>query len=448
MPFAFHFLMRRASLMARTLLPLAIAGTAMQAQAVPSYSRQTGSDCAACHVGAFGPQLTPYGMRFKIGGYTDSDGKEGKIPLSAMVVAGFTRTGQPDTGSRDGLKPNNNLEVAETSVFLAGRMSDNLGTFVQWTRDGVGRRNALDQVDVRFAKAMSIGSKDMTLGLSINNNPSVQDPFNTLPVWGFPYTDSPAGYGMGDYAPKSEGLGQHVLGISAYTLFDKNWYAELGTYHSLSPVLAHHLGADPAEDPGKLSGGNIYWRFAYTMDAKKYAYSAGLFGMRGSLHDRTDPTAPRDHFSDVGIDGSFQMLGNREHVVTVNGSWMREKGRFDAGFAASEWDDPSVTFNSTRLNVSYYCQQSFGATLGYFSNTGSADTHYTNGKPDTNGWLLQGDWTPFGKEASWMAPYANLRLGAQYWMYNKFNGAKDNFDGAGRKASDNNTLYLFAWLAI
>ncbi|MEY2843118.1 MAG: hypothetical protein RI920_1155, partial [Pseudomonadota bacterium] len=34
---------------------------ATQAHAVPSFARQTGQDCAACHVGAFGPQLTPYG---------------------------------------------------------------------------------------------------------------------------------------------------------------------------------------------------------------------------------------------------------------------------------------------------------------------------------------------------------------------------------------------------
>jgi len=75
---------------------LALAATAgllpMTAHAVPSYARQTGSECAACHVGGFGPQLTPYGVRFKINGYTDSDGKDGKIPLSAMMV-GFVSGG-------------------------------------------------------------------------------------------------------------------------------------------------------------------------------------------------------------------------------------------------------------------------------------------------------------------------------------------------------------------
>jgi hypothetical protein len=32
--------------------------------------------------------------------------------------------------------------------------------------------------------------------------------------------------------------------------------------------------------------------------------------------------------------------------------------------------------------------------------------------------------------------------------YSKFNGASRNYDAAGRNASDNNTFYLFAWLAF
>jgi mono/diheme cytochrome c family protein len=38
------------------------------AQAVPAFAQQTGRNCAACHVGGFGPQLTPFGREFKLGG--------------------------------------------------------------------------------------------------------------------------------------------------------------------------------------------------------------------------------------------------------------------------------------------------------------------------------------------------------------------------------------------
>ena len=55
---------------------LAVLGAfAPAAHPLPSFARQTGSDCAACHVGGYGPQLTPYGIKFKLGGYLDSNGK-------------------------------------------------------------------------------------------------------------------------------------------------------------------------------------------------------------------------------------------------------------------------------------------------------------------------------------------------------------------------------------
>jgi hypothetical protein len=70
------------------------------------------------------------------------------------------------------------------------------------------------------------------------------------------------------------------------------------------------------------------------------------------------------------------------------------------------------------------------------------------GRLHTDSYMLQADWTPFGKNDSWGAPFANLRLGAQYTMFTKYNGATTNYDGNGRNASDNNTLYLFAWMSI
>jgi hypothetical protein len=36
----------------------------------------------------------------------------------------------------------------------------------------------------------------------------------------------------------------------------------------------------------------------------------------------------------------------------------------------------------------------------------------------------------------------------QYTNYTKFNGASSNYDGNGRNAKDNNTLFLNAWFAF
>ncbi len=45
------------------------------ADAIPAFAQQTGQACSDCHVGSFGPQLTPLGRAFKIGGYTQRGGE-------------------------------------------------------------------------------------------------------------------------------------------------------------------------------------------------------------------------------------------------------------------------------------------------------------------------------------------------------------------------------------
>ena len=45
-------------------------------------------------------------------------------------------------------------------------------------------------------------------------------------------------------------------------------------------------------------------------------------------------------------------------------------------------------------------------------------------------------------------PWQNFRLGLQYTRYFTFNGASTNYDGAGRRASDNNSLFLYSWIAF
>jgi hypothetical protein len=67
-------------------------GVSESASAMPSYARQTGYPCVKCHVGGFGPQLTPYGIKFKIAAYTESDHKGLKIPVAMFAMGSFTHT--------------------------------------------------------------------------------------------------------------------------------------------------------------------------------------------------------------------------------------------------------------------------------------------------------------------------------------------------------------------
>lgn len=414
---------------AAQLLAIVLATTALQANAMPSFARQTGMNCSGCHVGSYGPQLTPAGIRFKLSGYTDSDGQSGKVPLSAMIVTSFSKTQQGQVPAPDHLKSNNNLKLDKVSVFYAGKISHYLGAFAQFTHDGIEHVNMVDQVDVRYAQTHEVAGKEVLLGVSVNNNPGVQDPFNTMPVWGFPYVSSAAGVGTGDAATLiNGGLEGRVLGTSAYAMLNDNFYAELGTYKSMSTKLQSSLGQG-SDDTNKL-GGNTYWRLAYMNDMKDQAFHAGVFGWTAAVKPDHTSSGPSDHYKDMGIDASYQFLGTREHMATVNASYVRERKLKGATSDVAH-------LKEARINASYYLNQTYGASLGLFSTKGDTSTDSTRGK------MLQVDWTPWGKEDA-TAPepfsFANVRLGAQYWDYN-------TFEGNSSSAKDHNTAYLFAWFS-
>ena len=87
----------------------------------------------------------------------------------------------------------------------------------------------------------------------------------------------------------------------------------------------------------------------------------------------------------------------------------------------------------------------YGGTLAYFQTTGSADAGLYG--TDSNGNALSPNSNGFIAELDYL-PIQNIRLLLQYTGYGKFNGARNNYDGTGRSAKDNDALYFDIWLAF
>ncbi len=121
------------------------------AEALPSFARQTGQPCGACHTDFAG--LTPFGRLFKIGGYTmggghyrttpfpsDDPGKNGEKtwvpPISMMSIIGFTHTQAAQPPPTDPFRANDNVVVSPLSFFWGGAITDHIGAFVQLTYAG------------------------------------------------------------------------------------------------------------------------------------------------------------------------------------------------------------------------------------------------------------------------------------------------------------------------
>ena len=431
------------------LLALALFGlSALPAAAVPAFAVQTGQPCSGCHVGGFGPQLTPLGRTFKMNGYTLRT-VDFNVPLSAMAVASFIHT-QKDQPPAAPYRANDNLDLDQVSVFFAGGFGSHLGAFIQGTYDGVAQQFHWDNVDVRAVTTATFKGVDMVLGLSLNNAPTVQDAFNTLPAWGYPYSGSSLAPSPGA-SPLIGSLAQTTLGVTGYALLNSELYIEAGGYQSPSPKALTNLGVDPT-DPGSLHGVAPYGRIAYQKNLGDQNFEFGAFGMAANLYPGGDQSAGvTDHYDDLGLDGSYQYFAANKDVFTVNARYTYERQRLDASQALGLADNSRNTLNDVRVNASYYWRGQIGATIGAFDTTGSADPglypdNRTN-KPDSSGVMLQLDGTPFGNAGSPLGPRFNVRVGVQYTAFATFDGASRNFDGAGHNASDNNTLRVFTWVA-
>ena len=429
---------------------------APNAQAVPAFARQTGQDCIACHVGGFGPQLTPFGRAFKLDGYTLSDGKK-HIPLSAMLVASYTHQAQ-SYGNNNymgpppaGFSANDNFTaLQQASIFLAGRITDHVGMLGQATYSDPGSQNlAWDNTELRYAHSYTLGSASGLFGMSLNNNPTLSDVWNTTPAWQYSYMAPPFGNSGPPVSPVIYNLGQSVVGATAYTMIDNSWYAEAGAYHNLSTYWANALHAGNAS----LQGEAPYWRLWYSKTVGPHVFEAGLLGFDARINTSGLPGLPTDDYHDIGLDATYQFLNGGPNIITANAIYMHERQNLNQALLQGNASNGSNTLNSANVNVAYWLDNTYGATLGLFETTGSSDAAvYGNGyssrtnSPNTNGAIFEFDWNPFGK--SWVNPEKNLRIGLQYTLYNKYLGAKTNFDGAGTNASAMNTLYLYLWTAI
>jgi hypothetical protein len=425
------------------------------AEAVPAFAVQTDKPCQACHVGGFGPQLTPYGRDFKLHGYTERSGPI-NVPLAAMAIASYIRTqkDQPEPPAPH-FSTNDNVALDQVSVFLAGGLGSHLGGFVQTTYDGVARAWTWDNIDLRAVTVTHVKGKEVVLGLSLNNSPTVQDAWNTLPAWGFPFTSSALAPSPSASPLFLGALAQNTLGLTAYAWIDSALYVEAGGYWSPGASALVHLGADPLS-PGDIDGAAPYGRLAYQTKIGDGTVEVGAFGMRTDIHpgrDRT--TSVTDQYTDYGVDGSYRNSLDNGDVIAVDARYLHERQALNAtcALAGSPGDACADTrLEDVRLNASYYWRAKIGATVGLFDTWGPANPVLYPGsrtfKPDSSGVILQLDGTPWGDGNGPLGKRFNTRIGVQYTIYNRFNGAGGNFDGAGANASDNNTLRLFTWFAF
>jgi len=421
--------------------------------AVPSYARQTGLACSGCHYNP--PELNPAGRRFKLLGYVDradetkviktEGGKTraaldllASLPLSVMMDVSFTSTKSPvpnTTGSTPAPTQNGSFEFPQDfSFFLAGAWTTHVGSFFQATYSTQQDHFGMDNTDIRYANSRKFGGKEFVYGLDLNNNPSVEDLWNSTPAWGYPWIASDSAPHPTAAAILNGTLAQDVAGAGAFMMWNNHLYADATIYRS-----EHIGGAQP--NPGTNASFNIrgvapYWRVAWQQLTAKTQYEIGTYGM----HMRSTPngiTGAEDSFTDWAVDTQIDRTMFRKDVLSFRATYLRE----NADLLASVPTQASNHLNTVLANAEYHFGNKYSGTFGWFDTNGTVNPSLyapapvngsANGDPRSAGYIAN--------VSVW--PWQNLQLAAQYTGFTRFNGGSTNYDGSGRNASANNTIYL------
>ncbi len=428
--------------------------TATSANAVPSFERQMGGmQCAACHT-VF-PELTPFGRQFKLRGFSMSTPKPenasffDKIPVSALLQ--ISRTSTRNTGTVGATSADfprdDNIIVQTAGLYYAGKITDKSGALVQYNYDGIERSWGIEMADIRYAGTATLG-KELVYGITLNNNPTVSDIYNSTPVWSFPNVGSaavmPAASTMLDMT-----LASQVGGVGVYGLWDNLLYGEVALYRTADTGAMRLLGLGVPTD-NIVKGSAPYWRFALQREMGVHSFSVGTYGMISKIYaDKQDLSLGTNRFKDIGLDGQYQFIDG-DHTFSTHANWIREKQELNASFPMGAASNASTVLRTFRADVRYNYKRQWGGGLQYFQTRGDTDfLRYNdgemmpmpvmgsaNGSPNNKGWVAELNFLP----------RHDIKLALRYTAYTQFNGASNNYDGFGRNASDNNSLYLLSWL--
>jgi hypothetical protein len=453
-----------------------------RAEALPAFARQTGQTCSTCHTAFL--QLTPFGRRFKLNGYISRgggpDGASGTrdalidppLPLAFMWQSTFTHLNRGydapagtlySVPSPNGGYPNeNNFADAaqQMSIYYGGQIYGNLGAFVQFSYSNtVGRNFQMDNSDVRYTDQFTIGDVDVLWGITANNRPTMQDVWNTTPVWAYPFLTS--GFAPGPQAATMIESWQplEAWGAGGYVFVNNTFYAELSAYGSPSPTLQTTMGESPVQNQlgYTISGLAPYWRLAAEPVWGEHALMVGTYGMTADILPNRIYGFGTDKVTDIGFDSQYQWLTDL-HAVTFRANYIWEKQILDASSNPNLTGGPLAAnpvdyLRSMQLSAEYVYNHMYAFEVQYFQITGSPDAiTYQNNfttSPNSAGWVFDVSYLPFMRGGPKFWPWLNTRIGASYTLYTRFDGSTNNVDGSLsnplRKASDNNTLMLYSW---
>jgi hypothetical protein len=438
------------------------------AQAVPPFARQTGLACEACHT--IPPELTPFGRRFKLNGYTlttrpplvsDIDEhKKNTVWLSDLPGLGilFQATynhydrAPPDSAVPGAKAQSENLEFPQQfSLIAGGAITDQIGGFLQMTYDQPSGTFGVDNTEIRYVNHTQ--NNDWVWGVLFNNNPGNQDVWNSVaayPTLDFSNQSLWSAGGAGGAAlssPFFEGLGGLTAGPTAYIWYKDSLYLGASIYHAaVSGSLTSTLDStNLSVGGGTLEGWAPYWRAAYEHDWGYNSASVGVSGMYSKftpslIAGQTLDPGYVNRYLDISYDWQYQYNG-QHNTFSFLGRYTHENAEYDPGLVPTFYSNSTNHLDEWNVTGTYYYNRHYGALVNFVRTTGTADVALNGGtgSPGYQYEVLEVDYLP----------WFNIRFIMQYNIYNVVKNNQNPFfllNATNPRASNNNTFVFGLWM--
>jgi hypothetical protein len=190
----------------------------------------------------------------------------------------------------------------------------------------------------------------------------------------------------------------------------------------------------------------------------------GTYGLAAKVIPYYTNGVGTNSFVEYNADANYSYMMNDNNMLMAMVKYTHDSMKLGASQSQGWASNASNNLDSVMMMGMWTYKQTYNLSVGWNYMKGSSDmtlyngagaydvtsgnngvnpiTGSANGSPNTNSFLFQADYVPFGKGTFAADPYLNLRFSVQYWAYTQFNGASTNYDGAGRNAAGNNTLYF------
>jgi hypothetical protein len=389
-----------------------------EASAVPSFARQKGKACTNCHT--IWPRLLAAGREFKELGYTEVGETYPRIQEDNLDLLGLSGTPLAVSMiSLPYLKASGQSSEAhipeEMAIFLAGRITPNIGGFVEpkWARD----TGQFSLELVKLAGATRVAGTNNLGIVFLKSDVAGADPYNTIRFTAYNTVNTPAIFtssrASGDLFQfaSTENQGMVVNG----RFFSNMVYAAVGAFRG--DEFAERVENDPIDIYGRVA-------FEYAVTGESVASIGGFYygGKQKYNHSFTDLVAPigggsittttvsqgiyESKIKRYGADFQWQ-TDSQPHLFEVVGVYMygKDKGAWD-GIADTPADYFDVSFTGYYAEGSYFFNRKYGVTIGYDHIKSSEDNSLDKKGPTFNVMYL---------------PWLNTKLALEYSVWDHAN---------------------------